>query len=90
MARKTKSETTLSVKEEALNQVINAQKEKIEALTEYGKKLKIQLKEFKDDHAVICSDIEAAYKKELAKRQSILILGYAAALLFGMFIGMIA
>jgi hypothetical protein len=90
MARKPKEQGKLPLKEENLNLVISAQKEKIEALTEYGKKLKIQLKEFKDDHAVICSDIEAAYKKELAKRQSILILGYIAALLFGMFIGMIA
>jgi mRNA degradation ribonuclease J1/J2 len=93
MARKPKEEGFMPLKEETLNLVITAQKEKITALTEYGKKLKAQLKESKEDHVVTCDDIEESYKQELLNQENIhqklLVLAVIAALLFGLFIGMV-
>ena len=93
MARKPKEQSFISLKEETLNQIVTAQKEKIVALTNYGKKLKKQIKDFKEDHSVICGDIEESYKQELLNQeqmhQKVLVVACIAALLFGLFIGMI-
>jgi glutamate-1-semialdehyde aminotransferase len=45
MTKKKETGVLASAKEETLNQIVKAQKEKIEALTAYGKKLKNQIKE---------------------------------------------
>jgi hypothetical protein len=82
-----------SLKEETLNQIITAQKEKIEALTAYGKKLKKQIKEINEDQAVVCEDIEESYRNELLDQerlnQKVLILSVIGGILLGMLIGMI-
>lgn len=93
MAKKATSTEGLTLKEETLNQIITAQKEKIEALTAYGKKLKKQLKESKEDQAVVCEDIEESYRNELLEQerihQKILILSVIAGILVGLMVGMI-
>ena len=71
MAKKATSTEGLTLKEETLNQIITAQKEKIEALTAYGKKLKKQLKESKEDQAIACEDIEDSYRNELLEQERI-------------------
>ena len=93
MAKKPKEQGILPLKEETLNQIISAQKEKIEALTAYGKKLKKQIKEINEDQEVICEDIEESYRNELLDQerihQKVLILSVIAGILVGILIGMI-
>ena len=93
MTKKKETGVLPSVKEETLNQIITAQKEKIEVLTAYGKKLKKQIKEISEDQAVICEDIEESYINELLDQerlhQKVLILSVIAGILIGMLIGMI-
>ena len=93
MTKKKETGVLASAKEETLNQIITAQKEKIEALTAYGKKLKKQIKEISKDQAVICEDIEESYINELLDQerlhQKVLILSVIAGILVGILIGMI-
>jgi hypothetical protein len=93
MTKKKETGVLASAKEDTLNQIITAQKEKIEALTAYGKKLKKQIKEINDDQAVICEDIEESYRNELLEQerihQKVLILGIIGGILTGVMIGMI-
>ena len=81
-----------SVKEETLNQIIVAQKEKIEALTEYGKKLKKQIKDNKELIEDNCQELIESFAVETlnAERlnQKVLILSVISALLVGIIIGM--
>jgi hypothetical protein len=91
MAKKPKEQGILPLKEETLNQIISAQKEKIEALTAYGKKLKKQIKEINEDQAVVCEDIEESYRNELLDQerfhQKVLIAAIGGGILLGLFIG---
>jgi hypothetical protein len=88
-----KKSTGITAKEETLNQIIDAQKQKIEALTDYGKKLKKQLKEAKEDLLVKCEDIEWSYKEEIKRIESInqkmMIMAIIGSLLFGLAIGIL-
>ena len=81
-----------SVKEETLNQIIVAQKEKIEALTEYGKKLKKQIKDSKELIDDNCQELIESFQVELLNterlHQKMLILSVIATLLVGIAIGM--
>ena len=96
MAKTTTTKTTKSVlpslKEETLNQIISAQKEKIEALTAYGKKLKKQIKDSKELIDDNCQELIEAFQVETlnAERlnQKVLILSVISALLVGTIIGM--
>jgi len=91
MTKKKETGVLASAKEETLNQIINAQKEKIEALTAYGKKLKKQIKEINEDQAVVCEDIEESYRNELLDQerlhQKVLIAAIGGGILLGLFIG---
>jgi F0F1-type ATP synthase assembly protein I len=93
MTKKKEIGVLASAKEDTLNQIITAQKEKIEALTAYGKKLKKQIKEINEDQAVVCEDIEESYRNELLEQerihQKVLILGIIGGILTGVMIGMI-
>ena len=93
MTKKKETGVLASAKEDTLNQIITAQKDKIEALTVYGKKLKKQIKEINEDQSVICEDIEESYRNELLEQerihQKVLILGIIGGILTGMMIGMI-
>ena len=93
MTKKKETGVLASAKEDTLNQIITAQKEKIEALTAYGKKLKKQIKEINEDQAVVCEDIEESYRNELLEQerihQKVLILGIIGGILTGVMIGMI-
>ena len=93
MTKKKETGVLASAKEDTLNQIITAQKEKIEALTAYGKKLKKQIKEINEDQAVVCEDIEESYRNELLEQerihQKVLILGIIGGILTGIMIGMI-
>lgn len=88
-----KKSTGITAKEETLNQIIEAQKDKIVALTDYGKKLKKQLKECKEDHVVTCEDIEWSYKEEIQRiesiNQKVTIMAIIGSLLFGLAIGIL-
>jgi transcription termination factor NusB len=94
MAKTTKTAPKVlpSVKEETLNQIIVAQKEKIEALTEYGKKLKKQIKNEKELIEDNCQELIESFAVETlnAERlnQKVLILSVISALLVGIIIGM--
>lgn len=83
----------VTAKEETLNQIIEAQKDKISALTDFGKKLKKQLKEAKEDLSVKCQDIEWSYKEEIQRiesiNQKVTIMAIIGSLLFGMAIGIL-
>jgi hypothetical protein len=83
----------VTAKEETLNQIIEAQKDKITALTDFGKKLKKQLKEAKEDLLVKCEDIEWSYKEEIKRiesiNQKVTIMAIIGSLLFGMAIGIL-
>jgi F0F1-type ATP synthase assembly protein I len=93
MTKKKETGVLASAKEDTLNQIITAQKDKIEALTVYGKKLKKQIKEINEDQSVICEDIEESYRNELLEQerihQKVLILGIIGGILTGVMIGMI-
>ena len=93
MTKKKETGVLASAKEDTLNQIITAQKEKIEALTAYGKKLKKQIKEINEDQAVVCEDIEESYRNELLEQerihQKVLILSVIAGILVGLMVGMI-
>ena len=93
MTKKKETGVLASAKEDTLNQIITAQKDKIEALTVYGKKLKKQIKEINEDQAVVCEDIEESYRNELLDQerihQKVLILGIICGILTGVMIGMI-
>jgi len=88
-----KKSTGITAKEETLNQIIEAQKDKIAALTDYGKKLKKQLKEAKEELSVKCQDIEWSYKEEIQRiesiNQKVIIMAIIGSLLFGMAIGIL-
>ncbi len=83
----------VTAKEETLNQIIEAQKDKIAALTDYGKKLKKQLKEAKEDLSVKCQDIEWSYKEEIERLESmhnkVIIMAVIGSVAFGLAIGIL-
>ena len=93
MTKKKETGVLASAKEETLNQIITAQKEKIEALTEYGKKLKKQLKYCKDQSENDCDDLIQGFQEELSQtetlHQKVLILSVIAGILVGLMVGMI-
>lgn len=93
MTKKKETGVLASAKEDTLNQIITAQKDKIEALTAYGKKLKKQIKDINEDQQVICEDIEESYRNELLDQerlhQKVLILSVIAGILVGLMVGMI-
>jgi hypothetical protein len=93
MAKKPKEQGKLPLKEENLNLVISAQKEKIEALTAYGKKLKQELKDCKQSVDDNCQELIDAFHKDLKAGErlhtKVLVLSVIASLLFGLFIGMV-
>lgn len=88
-----KSKVGTTAKEDTLNLIIDAQKQKIEALTDYGKKLKKQLKEAKEDLLVKCEDIEWSYKEEIERiesiNQKVLVMAVVGSILFGLAIGIL-
>jgi F0F1-type ATP synthase assembly protein I len=88
---KTTSKVISSLKEETLNQIISAQKEKIEALTAYGKKLKKQIKDYKESMDANCEELIDTFQSDLLKirssHQTMLIAGIAGGILLGLFIG---
>lgn len=88
-----KSKTGVTAKEETLNIIVEAQKAKIEALTEYGKKLKRQLKQCEQDNATVCQDIEWSYKEEIERiesiNQKVLVMAVVGSILFGLAIGIL-
>lgn len=88
-----KSKTGFTAKEETLNLIVEAQAEKILALTDYGKKLKKELKQCKEDKKVECLDIEMSYQEELEKQQilhqKVLVMATIGSLLFGIALGLI-
>jgi hypothetical protein len=92
MAKKPKEQGILPLKEETLNQIITAQKEKIEALTAYGKKLKKQIKDSKELIDDNCQELIEAFQIETLNtersHQKVLILSIIATLLIGIAIGM--
>ena len=91
MTKKKETGVLASAKEETLNQIITAQKEKIEALTEYGKKLKKQLKYCKDQSENDCDDLIQGFQEELSEterlHQKVLIAAIGGGILLGIFIG---
>jgi transcription termination factor NusB len=92
MTKKKETGVLASAKEETLNQIVTAQKEKIEALTEYGKKLKKQIKDNKELIEDNCQELIESFAVETlnAERlnQKVLILSVISALLVGIIIGM--
>lgn len=92
MTKKKETGVLASAKEETLNQIISAQKEKIEALTAYGKKLKKQIKESKELIDDNCQELIEAFQVETLHterlNQKVLILSVIAALLVGIAVGM--
>lgn len=92
MTKKKETGILASAKEETLNQIVTAQKEKIEALTEYGKKLKKQIKDNKELIEDNCQELIESFAVETlnAERlnQKVLILSVISALLVGIIIGM--
>lgn len=71
MTKKKETGVLPSVKEETLNQIITAQKEKIEALTEYGKKLKKQIKENKESLEASCQELFETFESEKLESERI-------------------
>lgn len=92
MTKKKETGVLASAKEETLNQIITAQKEKIEALTAYGKKLKKQLKDSKELIDDNCQELIEAFQVETLNterfHQKVLILSVIGGILLGMLIGM--
>ena len=92
MTKKKETGVLASAKEETLNQIITAQKEKIEALTAYGKKLKKQIKDSKELIDDNCQELIEAFQVETLhterSHQKVLILSLIATLLIGIAIGM--
>lgn len=88
-----KEKKGLTAKEETLNQIIEAQRQKIKVLEDYGKKLKKELKNIKEDYNVTCKDIEENYKKELKDQyemqQNLLVMAVIGAIILGIGIGFI-
>lgn len=66
-----KSKAGVTAKEETLNLIVEAQKEKIDALTAYGKKLKKELKQCREDKKLECLDIETSYQEEIEHIQQV-------------------
>ena len=96
MAKTTTTKTTTpsvlpSIKEETLNQIIAAQKEKIEALTAYGKKLKKQIKENKESLEASCQELFEKFEIEKLENerlhQKVLVAAIGGGILIGLFIG---
>jgi tetrahydromethanopterin S-methyltransferase subunit B len=91
MTKKKETGVLASAKEETLNQIISAQKEKIEALTAYGKKLKKQVKDYKESMDANCEELIDTFQSDLLEikrsQQTILIAGIAGGILLGLFIG---
>lgn len=71
MTKKKETGVLPSVKEETLNQIVTAQKEKIEALTEYGKKLKKQIKENKESLEASCQELFETFESEKLESERI-------------------
>lgn len=73
--------------------IIDAQKEKIGALTEYSKKLKKEVKALKEAAVETCIEIEMEHEKELEHVQSlhnkVLVMAVIGSLVFGLLIGML-
>ena len=92
MTKKKETGVLASAKEETLNQIITAQKEKIEALTAYGKKLKKQIKDSKELIDDNCQELIEAFQVETLNterfHQKVLILSVIGGILLGMLIGM--
>lgn len=90
MAKESKG---LTAKEETLNLIVEAQKEKISALTAYGRKLKKELKECQEDKQIECLDIETSYQEEIEHMQEIhqkwTAIVAICAFLFGIALGLI-
>lgn len=82
------------LKELTKDQIIEAQKEKIGTLSEYGRKLKKQLKECQEDHAMACKDIQESYEEELYRQQKlhhmVLIGSIVVSLIVGLCIGFLS
>jgi uncharacterized membrane protein YdbT with pleckstrin-like domain len=91
MTKKKETGVLASAKEETLNQIIAAQKEKIEALTVYGKKLKKQVKDYKESMDANCEELIDTFQSDLLKirssHQTMLIAAIAGGILLGIFIG---
>jgi tetrahydromethanopterin S-methyltransferase subunit B len=91
MTKKKETGVLASAKEETLNQIITAQKEKIEALTVYGKKLKKQVKDYKESMDANCEELIDTFQSDLLKirssHQTMLIAAIAGGILLGIFIG---
>lgn len=66
-----KEKKGLTAKEETLNLIVEAQKGKIDALTDYGKKLKKDLKQCREDKKLECLDIEMSYQEEIEHMQEV-------------------
>jgi len=92
MTKKKETGVLSSAKEETLNQIVKAQKEKIEALTAYGKKLKNQVKDYKEKIDANCEELIDAFQSDVLTterlHQKVLILSVIAAILVGTIIGM--
>jgi arginyl-tRNA synthetase len=71
MTKKKETGVLASAKEETLNQIVTAQKEKIEALTEYGKKLKKQIKENKESLEASCQELFETFESEKLESERI-------------------
>lgn len=67
----TESSVISSLKEDTLNQIISAQKEKIEALTAYGKKLKKQIKDNKESLEASCQELFETFESEKLENERI-------------------
>lgn len=88
-----KEKKGLTAKEETLNLIVEAQKGKIDALTDYGRKLKKDLKQCREDKQIECLDIEMSYQEELERQQSIhskvLVMAVIGSLIFGLALGLL-
>ena len=71
MTKKKETGVLASAKEETLNQIVTAQKEKIEALTEYGKKLKKQIKDNKESLEASCQELFETFESEKLESERI-------------------
>lgn len=93
MTKKKETGLLASAKEETLNQIITAQKEKIEALTAYGKKLKKELKQCKESMDDNCQQLIDSFMADIEHNdkvhQKMLLMAVIGSLLFGLFLGMI-
>jgi undecaprenyl pyrophosphate synthase len=91
MTKKKETGVLASAKEETLNQIVKAQKEKIEALTAYGKKLKNQIKENKESLEASCQELFETFESEKLENerlhQKAVVAFIGIGILLGIFIG---